>query len=86
MSHLMFQGYLILIISQTDLLSKWPPLPDGLGKGGQRIGQRGPPTLWEFIFILIHKCVHRRELNKTHMKKPFHLMYMVPCFVGHNSK
>ena len=65
----MFQGYLILIINQIDLLSKWPPLPNSLGKGGQRIGQREPPTLWELFFILMHKCVHRSELNKTAMKK-----------------
>ena len=64
----MYQGYLILIIRQIDLLSKWPPSPNSLGKGGQRIGQRGPPTLWE-LFIWIHKCVHRSELNKTDKKK-----------------
>ena len=81
----MFQGYLILIISQIDLLSKWPTLPNSLGKGGQLIGQKGPPTPWELFFILIHTCVHRCELNKTDMKKPFYLIYMVTCFVGHNS-
>ena len=57
-----------------------------LGEGGRRIGQRGPPTLWNLFFILIHKCVHRRELNKTDMKKTFHLIYIVTCFVGRNSK
>ena len=48
----MFQGYLILIVSQIDLLSKWPPLPNNVGKEGQRIEQRGPVvfvlTLWKY--------------------------------------
>ena len=43
---------------------------NSLGKGGQRIGQRGPPH-FGYFFILIRKCVHRRELNKTDMKNPF---------------
>ena len=80
----MFQGYIIVIVSQIDLLSKWPPLPNSLG-GPAHWAKGATPTLVLFI-ILIHKCVHLSEPNKTDMKKTFYLMYMVTCFVGHNSK
>ena len=58
------------VFSFLDLLSKWPPLPYSLGKGGQRIGQRGPSPPCYFIIFLIHKCVHWSKPDKTD-EKPF---------------
>ena len=72
----MFRGHLILIISQIDLLLKWPPLPNSLGPAHWAKG--ATHTLGTF-FILIHKCVHRKELNKTDMKKTFQ---RGPCCMG----
>ena len=51
----------ILILNQIDLLSKWPPLPNSLGKGGQRIGQKGLPPLWLLFYFDTQVCTPNKK-------------------------